>query len=356
MNIIKSDFGKLKSGEKVTKYSLINDNKFIVNVLNYGGVITEIMAPDKEGRFENVVLGFDNIKDYEEKSPYFGSIVGRFAGRISNAQFEIDGQKYILSKNNGKNNLHGGNKGFDRVIWNVKCLSGNDFVGLRMFTFSFDGEEGFPGNLDINVTYLLNNNNELEIKYNVVSDKNTIINLTNHSYFNLTGDFKEDALEHKLIINADKVAYVDDEVIPTGELVHVENTVFDFRNVKEVGADINKQVKQLANCGGYDHPFILNDDGEFSVKLEDEKSGRVLELVTDQPVVVFYSGNSLEEELMLVGNKKCKQHLGLCLETQDYPDSINQDSFPTKIYGLGEKYETYTKYKFYINSEYGFYN
>ena len=349
MNILKHGFGKLKSGEEVIKYSLINDNKFKVNILNYGGIITEIMAPDKDGNFENVVLGFNDIRAYEEKSPYFGAIIGRIAGRISNANFEIDGQKYILAKNNGKNNLHGGNRGFDKVIWDVECVTGNDFVGLRMSFLSFDGEEGFPGNLDVNITYLLNNNNELEIKYNAISDKNTIINLTNHSYFNLSGNLKEDILEHKLTINSDKVGYIDNEVIPTGELINVENTVFDFRMAKDVGADIGKQVEQLENCGGYDHPFILNNEGEFSAKLEDEKSGRVLKIITDQPVVVFYSGNGLGEDLILSGNRKCKKHLGLCLETQDYPDSINQENFPTKIYSPGEKYEAYTKYKFYIN-------
>lgn len=349
MDILKHGFGKLKSGEEVIKYSLTNDNNFTVDILNYGGIITEIMAPDREGNFENVVLGFDNIRDYEEKSPYFGSIVGRIAGRISNAKFEIDDQEYLLVKNNGENNLHGGNRGFDKVIWDVECIESNDFVGLRMSYSSFDGEEGFPGNVDVIITYLLNNDNELEIKYSAVSDKKTIINLTNHSYLNLSGDFKEDILEHKLTVNADRVGYVDEHVIPTGELVNVESTVFDFRKAKSVGKDIGKEIEQLLNCRGYDHPFILNKKVEFSAKLEDDKSGRVLEIITDQPVIVFYSGNVLEEHMILSGNKKCKKHLGLCLETQDYPDSINQDSFPTKIYSPGEKYEAYTKYKFYTN-------
>ncbi|MCT4563910.1 MAG: galactose mutarotase [Maledivibacter sp.] len=349
MDILKSSFGRLKSGEEVIKYSLINDNKFTVNVLNYGGTITEIMAPDKEGNLENIVLGFDDIKDYEEKSPYFGSIIGRIAGRISNAQFEIHGQKYALVKNDGKNNLHGGDKGFDKALWNVECIKGNDYIGIKMSFLSLDGEEGFPGNLHVDVNYILNNNNELEIKYSGISNKNTIINLTNHSYFNLSGDLREDILGHKLTINADKVAYVDGEVIPTGELFDVENTVFDFRDAKVVGEDINKQVQQLELCGGYDHPFLLNSGEGFSAKLEHWKSGRILEVITDQPVVVFYSGNGLEEDLILGGNKKCKKHIGLCLETQDYPNSINQDNFPTKIYGPGEKYEAHTKYRFYIN-------
>ncbi|SHJ97394.1 aldose epimerase family protein [Paramaledivibacter caminithermalis] len=350
MDILKETFGRLKNGKEIIKYSLINDNNFLINILNYGGIITEIIAPDKEGNPGNVVLGFDNIRDYEEKSPYFGAAIGRNAGRISNAKFEINGQRYTLAHNNGKNNLHGGNKGFDKVIWDVENVINNDFVELRMSYLSIDGEEGFPGNLDVNITYFLNNNNELEIKYSAISDKDTIINLTNHTYFNLSGDLKKDVLEHKLTINADKVAYVDNQIIPTGELVDVRNTVFDFRKAKEVGKDINKEIEQLVNCGGYDHPFVLNKDKSFSARLEDEKSGRVLEIITDQPIIVFYSGNGLGEELILRGNRRCKKHLGLCLETQDYPDAINQANFPTKIYRSGEKYEAYTKYKFYVNS------
>ena len=350
MKIIKESFGKLKSGEEVIKYSLINNNEFKVNILNYGGIITEIMAPDKEGNFENVVLGFDNIRDYEEKSPYFGGIIGRNAGRISNAKFMLDGQEYILAKNDGENSLHGGIRGFDKLVWDTKYITENDFIGVEMSYLSHDGEEGFPGNLDVKITYLINNNNELEIKYSAVSNKKTIINLTNHSYFNLSGYLKDDILDHKLTINADKVVYVNEKILPSGKIVNVKNTVFDFTKVKGVGKDIDRQVQQLNNCGGYDHPFVLNIDGEFSTKLEDEKSGRILEMKTDRPIVVFYTGNTLGEELILSRNRKCTKHLGLCLETQDYPDSINQHNFPKTIYNPGEKYKAYTKYKFYIKS------
>lgn len=347
MKILKQEFGILKSGEEVTKYSLVNNNGVTVGILNYGGIITDIMAPDKEGDHQNIVLGFDNIKDYEEKSPCFGALIGRIAGRISGAQFKIDGIIYDLVKNNGNNNLHGGKQGFDKVIWRVKELIQKEYIGIELSYLSLHGEEGFPGNLDVKVYYLLNNDNELEIKYVATSDQRTIINMTNHSYFNLSGDLKEDVLDQRLTIEADKVGYVNSEVVPTGQLADVENTVFDFTKPKRVGEDINKAVDQLLNCGGYDHPFILSNDGKFSAKLEDTNSGRVLEIVTDQPVVVCYSGNGLGEEGMLSGNVRCKKHLGLCLETQDYPDSINQDSFPTKIYNPGEKYEAYTKYRFY---------
>lgn len=349
MKILKESFGKLKNGKEVIKYSLINDNMLTVNILNYGGIITEIMAPNRKGKFENVVLGFSNIKDYEEKSPYFGAIVGRTAGRISNARFEIDGEEYILEKNSDKHNLHGGNKGFDKVIWDVEEIIEKDYIGMKMNYISKDGEEGFPGNLDVKVIYFLNNDNELRIQYIATPDKKTIINLTNHSYFNLSGNLKEDILNHKLIINADKVGYVDNEVIPNGQIANVENTVFDFRKLKTVGKDINKDIEQIRNCGGYDHPFILNKRGGFSAILEDDKSGRGLKIRTDQQVIVFYSGNFLGEELILNKEKKCKDHLGLCLEAQDYPDAINQINFPSKIYKPGEKYKACTKYKFYIN-------
>lgn len=349
LKILRKKFGNLKSGEEVIKYSLINKKGVTVGVLNYGGIITDILTPDKKGTFENIVLGFDNIRDYEEKSPYFGCIVGRIAGRISGASFEIDGYIYNLAKNNGTSSLHGGIRGFDKVIWNAKEIVEENYVGIELSYKSFDGDEGFPGNLDVKIYYLLNDNNELEIKYLAFSDKSTIINMTNHSYFNLSGNLKEDILEHRLTINADKVGYVNDEIIPSGEIADVENTVFDFRKSKRVGEDIDKNVEQLLNCGGYDHPFILNNDVESSARLENINSGRVLEILTDQPAVVFYSGNSLGDEGILSGNIKCKKHLGLCLETQDYPDSINQDNFPTKIYNPGEKYEAYTKYKFYTS-------
>ncbi len=349
MKIVKEGFGTLKSGEEVTKYRIKNDKGFEVNVLNYGGIITEILAPDKTGNFENVVLGFDNIRDYEEKSPYFGSVVGRIAGRISGASFNIDGEEYNLVKNNGRNNLHGGEKGFDKVVWEIKEMIRDDYAGLELRYFSPDGEEGFPGNVDVKMEYLLNNNNEFEVKYNAISDKKTIINLTNHSYFNLSGDLKEDVLDHKLTINADRIGYVNNEVVPNGEIVDVDSTAFDFTKPKKVGQNINQDAEQLLYCGGYDHPFILNEDGNLAAKLEDEKSGRVLEITTDQPAVVFYSGNGLGKDLILSGNKKGKKHLALCLETQNYPDSINQESFPTKIYNPGEKYEAYTKYRFFTN-------
>lgn len=348
MKVLKYKFGKSKSGEEVIKYTLINSNNLKISILNYGGTITNILTPDRDGNLEDIVLGFDNITDYEEKSPYFGSIIGRVAGRISNAEVQIDENIYRLSRNNGKNNLHGGFRGFDKVIWNVKEIVTQDYIGLELSYFSKDKEEGFPGSLSVKVMYLLNNNNELDIQYRGVSDKKTLINLTNHTYFNLSGNLKEDVLNHKITINADKIAFVDSDIIPTGELVRVKNSVFDFTKGKKVGKDIGKEVDQLLNCGGYDHPFILNKNCGFAVELDDQKSGRAMKIITDQPVVVFYSGNQISEDLVLRGNTRAKKHSGLCLETQDYPDSINQKNFPTKIYNPGETYTASSKYRFYV--------
>ncbi len=351
MKILKQSFGNLINEEEVIKYTLINKNKMEISLLNYGGIIQEIIVPDRNGKFENIVLGFDNIRDYEEKSPYFGAIVGRVAGRISNAKFEIDGEEYALASNNGENNIHGGLKGYDKVIWDVKEIKESDYLGLEMSYFSTDGEEGFPGNLNVKVTYILNNHNELEIKYSAVSDKKTIINMTNHSYFNLSGELKDDILDHKLTINAEKVGYVYEDTVPTGELVDVENSVFDFKHGKRIGLDIHKEVDQLTMCGGYDHPFILNKGELFSARVEEEKSGRIMDVSTDQPVVVLYSGNQLGNDLLLSENIKSKKHIGLCLETQDYPDSINQKRFPKKIYNQGERYTAYTRFKFYTTDK-----
>jgi len=350
MKILKEFFGNLTSEEEVIKYTLINKNNIKISLLNYGGIIQKIIVPDRRGEYENIVLGFDDIRDYEEQSPYFGAIVGRVAGRISKAKFEIDGKEYDLSSNNGVNNIHGGYKGFDKVIWDVKEIKETNYLALEMSYFSPDGEEGFPGDLDVKVIYILNNDNELEVRFSAVSDKKTIINMTNHSYFNLAGNLKDDILNHKLTINAEKVGFVDKEIVPTGDLVNIENSVLDFRNSKRIGLDINKEVDQIMNCGGYDHPFILNKTEIFSVRVEDEKSGRVMEVITDQPVVIFYSGNQLGENLLLSENIKSKNHLGLCLETQDYPDSINQTKFPKRIYNPGKWYTAYTKFRFYTES------
>lgn len=347
MEIKSTSFGVTRAGEEVTKYTLCNDNNCSVGILNYGGIITEIMVPDKNKTIENVVLGFDSIGEYEEKSPYFGCLVGRIAGRISGASFEIDDTTYNVAANNNRNSLHGGLKGFDKVIWNTTEIVEKESVSLSLNYLSEDGEEGFPGNLDANVTYTFNNQNEIEISYKAKTDKRTIVNLTNHSYFNLSGNGKRDILEQYLQINADQYGLVDTEIIPAG-IADVSGTAFDFRSMKLVGQDIKNDEVQLKNAGGYDHPFLLNAKNDIVAAMYDKESGRYMEVVTDQKAVVFYAGNQMEDGLQLSSNVVARSHMALCLETQYYPDAINQECFETLILNPEDTYKAYTKYSFKI--------
>ena len=350
MNIEKSSFGKLKDGREVTKFTLSNDNYFSVSILNYGGIITEIMVPDKCGKIENVVLGFDTITQYEDYSPYFGCLVGRTSGRISNSCFELEGQKYELVTNHCKSNLHGGTIGFDKVIWECEEKVSQNEVILTMKHHSKHMEEGYPGAVDVTVEYVVNNNNDLEIRYKATTDRKTIIDMTNHTYFNLSGDLKETTVEHDLFIDADKYIPVDDEIIPLGYLEAVDETPFDFRTPKEVGTHVKADNIQIKNGLGYDHPFVLNHKKACDIELADLKSGRRLQMTTDAKVVVFYSGNYLTHQLAgntkLSGGVEPLQHLGLCLETQGYPNAINVESFPCEIYDAEKAYSTQTKYSF----------
>ncbi|OCL28748.1 hypothetical protein U472_00050 [Orenia metallireducens] len=342
MEINKEFFGNLKTGEEVIKYTL-NNEQLQLSILNYGGIITELYTPNKDGKRENIVLGFDNIRAYEESSPYFGAITGRHAGRIANAQFSLKGEKYQLKANEGKHNLHGGLIGLDKRIWEVNKLTN----GLELSYFSPHLEEGFPANVTFKVRYLLIDN-QLKIEYLGEPDRPTLINLTNHSYFNLAGDGKRDILKHQLKIDAQNFIALNKESIPTEEVREVVDTPFDFREFKEVGAEINTDYQQLKFTGGYDHPFIL-DHGEESIVLKDQESGRAMSISTDQPVLVFYSGNYLAEEGILNNKVKARRNLALCLETQDYPNAINLENFPTKIYTANNPYQATTSYKFYID-------
>lgn len=349
MNIYVKELVSFGHGKDIKEYTLKNDNGMEVGILNYGGIITKILVPDREGKFENVVLNFDDIKDYKENRPYFGAIIGRVAGRISDAKFNIGNKEYSLYKNDGNNNIHGGNNGFNKKIWSVKKTIADEYISLNLNYLSLDGEEGFPGNLNVNVDYTLNNSDELEIKYGATTDKKTIVNLTNHSYFNLSGDLKEDIFEHKLMIAGNKMANLNEETIPTGDIKDVKCTPFDFTKIREIKENIYKDNNQLSNCGGYDHPFILNENKNISAKLEHKKSGRVMELITNQPVLIFYSANKLEEGLILNQGIKSKKYLGMCFEAQDYPNGINENNFPFNILEPGEEYLNITKYRFRIN-------
>jgi aldose 1-epimerase len=346
MKINKQYFGEL-AGKKIEKYTLENNQGFQVSCLNYGCIITEIYAPDQEGTLENVVLGFDNIEDYVEKSPNFGSVIGRVAGRIANAEFELDGKNYKLAKNNNDNHLHGGLVGLGKVIWDVNVLEGESEAGLKFEYFSPDGEEGYPGNLSISVTYTINDKNELIITYNGKSDQKTLLDMTNHSYFNLSGNLKRDILGHMLMLNSDKFAELKDDLIPTGNLLEVENTPFDFRDGRKIKDGVHSDYPQNIAAGkGYDHPFLLNKQKNQEIIVWDEESGRSLTIETDELGVVLYTSTQMGEDLVLQEGCHSKRYLGLCLETQGLPDSIHQKHFPSKILDVEQNYVSKTKYIF----------
>ncbi|WP_332634715.1 aldose epimerase family protein [Halalkalibacter flavus] len=345
MRVMKEFFGML-NGKEVTSFILRNSKGMEMTCLNYGGIITRLLTPDREGKVEDVVLGFDNVEDYERYSPYFGTIVGRFAGRISGAEFELEGKSYRLLKNDGENHLHGGKEGFSHVIWEAETFEAEDRVGVRFSYLSKDGEEGYPGNLDVSVTYTLTEENELLVDYLATSDQTTIVNLTNHTYFNLSGDLKEDILDHTLTINSSEFLELKPDLMPTGEKLRVDDMPFDFRNGRKIRDGAVSEYKQNVLAGrGYDHPFMLNANNDQEIKLKDEKSGRVLVIETDEPCVVLYTGTQIEDNYEVKG-VQARKYLGLCLETQGAPDSINQPHFPSPVLRAGERYETRTRYAF----------
>lgn len=347
MEIIKTSFGKV-SDKEVFLYTLKNNAGMEVRITNYGGIVTHIFVPDKNGKPGDVVLGFDSLDGYLQDPPYFGALVGRYANRIANGKFSIDGKEYKLATNNGPNHLHGGLKGFDKVVWDSQEIKNPSSVGLKLNYLSKDMEEGYPGNLDVTVEYILTNNNELKIKYNASTDKKTIVNLTNHSYFNLAGVNSEDILSHDLIIYGNRFTPVDKTLIPTGELSPVKGTAMDFTSAHKIG----KRISSVE--GGYDHNWVLNDSSgkvSLAARVFEETSGRVLEVLTDQPGVQFYSGNFLDSTITGKNNTVYIKHSGFCLETQHFPDSPNQPNFPSTLLSPGEKYEYNTIYRFLVRKD-----
>lgn len=350
--IEKRDFGKLPDGTPVFEYTLTNAKSMSVGVLNYGGIISSINVPDRDGNVDNVVLGFRKIDDYATKNPYFGTITGRYANRIANAKFTLEGQEHTLAANNGPNSLHGGQKGFDKQVWDVKEMPGDGSVGLELAYRSPDGEEGYPGNLDVKVLYTLTDENELRIDYTAVTDKPTVVNLTSHSYFNLAGNGSGTVLDHKLTLNADRYTPVDGGLIPTG-VESVEGTAFDFRQPARINDRIREGDEQLVYGRGYDHNWVLNrpNDGSLALaaRLEDEKTGRIMEIHTTEPAIQFYAGNFLDGTLVGSAGKMYRQGDGLCLETQHYPDSPNHPDFPSTVLKPGETYKTTTVHRFFTD-------
>ena len=338
-------------GKPVTLYTFKNKSGMEVRIMNYGGIITHLFVPDRQGKIEDIVLGFDNLDDYLTKSPpYFGAIVGRYGNRIADGKFTLNGVEYNLARNNGPNHLHGGIKGFDKVVWDAETFENAAAVGLKLTYLSKDMEEGYPGNLSVEVTYTINSTNEIQIDYKATTDKPTVVNLTQHSYFNLTGNAKRDVLDHQVLIKSEYLIPVDAGLIPTGELMPVVGTPFDFNSITAVGTRIDHDNEQIKLGGGYDHCWVLNKTSEkaleWVVKAIDQESGRVMELATSDPGVQFYTGNFLDGTLTGKGGVTYQQRFGLCFEPEHYPDSPNQKNFPSVVLNPGETYNTTTIWKF----------
>jgi aldose 1-epimerase len=351
--ITSQPFGKLPSGQEVQLYKLRNSKGMEADITNYGAIVVRLFAPDKAGKMEDVVLGYDKLADYVKDTPYFGAIVGRYGNRIAGGEFKLDGKIYTLAKNNPGDNpvnaLHGGLKGFDKVVWEAKPAQTSAGPSLQLKYLSKDGEEGYPGNLNVTVTYTLTNQNELKIDYLATTDKATPVNLTNHSYWNLTGGVKGDILGHELMIKADRYTPVDKTLIPTGQLTTVDGTPFDFRKPTAIGARVNENNQQLKFGGGYDHNWVLSRKGpglEKAATVYEPKSGRFMEVLTTEPGLQFYCGNFLDGSNIGKGGVAYKHRYGLCLETQHYPDSPNHPNFPSTILKPGETYKTTTVYRF----------
>jgi aldose 1-epimerase len=350
MGIKKDFFGKTENGQNVDTYTLTNKNGMKVIFLNYGGIITQLWAPDRNGNLQDVVLGYDSMEGIlRDTACYFGTLVGRYTNRIARGEFSLDGKIYKLARNRDGNHLHGGEKGFDRVIFDVKPVKKGTAAALKLTYLSKDGEEGYPGNLNVTVYYALTDTNEFSIEYEATTDKRTIVNLTNHMYFNLTGDCEKDILQHELMINADRYTPTDSGLIPTGELLPVKGTPLDFTGIISIGARINDNHPQLKFARGYDLNYVLNKKGaeiELAAKVYEPVSGRTMEILTTEPGVQFYCGNSLDGTMIGKGGKAMKSRSGLCLETQHYPDSPNKPNFPSTTLDPGKKYHSKTIYKF----------
>ncbi|MGV3639125.1 MAG: aldose epimerase family protein [Adhaeribacter sp.] len=341
MRMKTESFGQTSDGQQVQLYTLRNENGMQVQITNYGGIVTSILTPDKTGKPGDVALGFDNLEAYIRNNPFFGATVGRYGNRIAKGKFSLDGQEYTLATNNGPNHLHGGKKGFDKVVWAAEPAGDNT---LKLTYLSKDGEEGYPGNLSTTVTFSLSEDNELKIAYQATTDKATPVNLTNHSYFNLSAGAAETVLQHEVTIKADRFTVVDDKLIPTGELRPVAGTVMDFTKPTPIGT----RIAQVEG-GGYDHNYVLRDAKgplQLAATVSEPVSGRVMEVYTTEPGIQFYSGNFLNGKVTGKGNVAYKKHSGFCLETQHFHDSPNQPGFPSTILRPGETYQTTTVYKF----------
>jgi aldose 1-epimerase len=335
-------YGKMPDGTAVSLYTLTNDKGLRVKLTNYGAITVGVEVPDKAGKVTDVTLGYDTLDGWLKSTSYFGATVGRYANRIAKGKFTLEGQTYTLATNNGENALHGGIKGFDKVVWNAEPVKAADSVGVKFTYTSKDGEEGYPGNLKVTAIYTLNNANEFKAEFSATTDKATVVNLAHHTYWNLGGPAAGDILGHLMMINADKYTPVDAGLIPTGELKDVAGTPMDFTKPTAIG----ERIAQVE--GGYDHNYVLRagDPIHLAAKVVDPKSGRVMEILTDQPGVQFYSGNFLDGTVTGKGGVVYKKHYGFCLETQHFPDSPNKPDFPPVVLKPGETYKHIMIHKF----------
>ncbi|MGF3105034.1 aldose epimerase family protein [Rossellomorea sp. DUT-2] len=346
MDVIKKPFGEM-DGKAVESYTLKNDSGMEMTFITYGGAITKIITPDKNGVLENVVLGFDTLEQYVQHVHYYGALIGRVAGRIGKANYPSRGKKVELTSNDSGNHLHGGKIGFNRVIWAVEEASvEKEKVSVCLSYLSRDGEEGYPGNVKVDVTYSLTNSNELLIEYGAEPDCDTPINMTSHSYYNLSGNYKEDILSHRLQMKADWILELSSDKVPTGKFIPSEGTAFDFHDGQTI-----YEGMQSGQGEGYDHAFVLNK-GNQGIVLSHEESGRAMTVETDQEAVVLYTGNHLTDDL-LTGGARGREHLGLCLEAQGYPDAVNHPHFPSVMVKKGEVYKASTRYSFHVLNEQG---
>jgi aldose 1-epimerase len=345
-HVEKTEFGKMPDGTVIEAFTLYNTQGASAKIITYGATLTELHVPDRNGKMGDVVLGFDNLEGYVQgPHPYFGATIGRYGNRIAKGKFTLDGKEYQLATNNGPNSLHGGPTGFDKRVWKAEPVEVKDGAAVKFTYLSKDGEENFPGNLTASVTYTLTNSNEIKLEYSAETDKDTVVNLTNHSYFNLSGDGSGNILKYILYTNADKYTPVDSTLIPTGEIASVENTPLDFRKPTEIGL----RIGEIKGIGGYDHNFVLNGKAgtlRIAARVTDPASGRQIEVWTTEPGVQFYSAIGLDGSIKGIGGAAYQKYGAICLETQHYPDSPNRPNFPSAELKPGMKFHSETIYKF----------
>ena len=344
MKVTKKPFGQ-KGNMQVIFITLVNNHGIEISIINYGCTITKMIVPDRDGNYENIVLGYDTLDEYLNGNSFFGCVVGRVAGRIGGASFDLNGETYLLAQNENENHLHGGDIGFDKVVWEAEQVETDNEVSVAFSYLSPDGEEGYPGNLSLRVIYTLTNDNQLSIRYEGISDKTTLLNVTNHTYFNLSGDVKDDVLDHELTLKSNQYLELGDDLLPTGKLNDVEGTVFDFQRGRIIRTGVESSDPNCSRSGRYYHPFVLQENHNEEIKLHSRENGRKMTIETDEVAVVVYSATTLSEE-GTVNGVPSRPSLGICLETQGYPDAVNHSHFPSWVLEKDKPFTSVTTYQF----------